>query len=236
MDIKIRQAQLEILNIFSKYSKTFALTGGTALELYYLKHQFSRDLDFFSTEYDKKEIKLLVSYFSKLTGNKIKLENEFTMSNRARVQFYTMQVPGSKYSLKIDFIEDVLFEKPNIIKFNGIPVYDIKLIYFQKITTVTGMRFAMNETGREIITGRKEARDVVDLYFLSKKVSPLHLFLRTLPSEFQRGMILWYRSFSRQEFKIDFLDLEVYDKSLDGSKIVVYLENEIKKFISGVLK
>jgi predicted nucleotidyltransferase component of viral defense system len=48
MDKIIRQAQLEALRAFARTTKSFALSGGTALELFYLKHRFSRDLDFFS--------------------------------------------------------------------------------------------------------------------------------------------------------------------------------------------
>ena len=46
MDKKLRKAQLEILRIFSLRAGSFALAGGTALELYYLHHRFSVDLDF----------------------------------------------------------------------------------------------------------------------------------------------------------------------------------------------
>lgn len=47
MDLKIRKAQKKILGIFAKRTRSFALAGGTALELYYLYHRFSFDLDFF---------------------------------------------------------------------------------------------------------------------------------------------------------------------------------------------
>jgi len=47
MDEIVRRIQLKVLQEFSKLSKTFALSGGTALELFYLGHRFSKDLDFF---------------------------------------------------------------------------------------------------------------------------------------------------------------------------------------------
>lgn len=236
MDLTIREAQLKTLKIFSNVSKNFALSGGTALELYYLKHRFSRDLDFFSPKYDLREIKDLISAFSKSIKKPIKLESEFITTNRARVQFYVIPVKGSKFPLKIDFIEDVFFNKPTIKKPEGIPVYDVKHIYFQKIVAVTGTQLIENDTGREITTGRREVRDTVDIYFLSKKIRPLHRFLKTLSHEQQRGMVQWYRSFSRQEFKLEFLDLDLYDKKLDASQVIIYLEDEIKKFISEAVK
>jgi predicted nucleotidyltransferase component of viral defense system len=62
MDQRLRETQLKCLKAFSQTAKTFALTGGTALELYYLNHRFSADLDFFSPAYDLKEKKLTGSY------------------------------------------------------------------------------------------------------------------------------------------------------------------------------
>lgn len=236
MDVKIREAQLKILEILSRLSKSFALSGGSALELYYLKHRFSRDLDFFSPRYDLEEIKNLISAFSKDIGKSLKLENEFVTGNRARVQFYTVPIKGSKFPLKIDFIEDVFFTEPTIRKFKSIPVYDVKHIYFQKIVAVTGTQLIEDSTGREVTTGRREVRDIVDIYYLSQKVKPLHRFLKTLSKEQRRGMVQWYRSFSRQEFKLGFLDLDIYDKKLDASRVITYLEDEIKKFISEVVK
>ena len=42
--------QIRILKLFfaTPFSKTFFLTGGTALSAFYLKHRESQDLDFFS--------------------------------------------------------------------------------------------------------------------------------------------------------------------------------------------
>ena len=72
MDKKIRQAQYEVLEAFSRAKSGFALSGGRALELYYLHHRFSWDLDFFSPEYDLKEIDRLVSVFSKFLKARVK--------------------------------------------------------------------------------------------------------------------------------------------------------------------
>lgn len=47
MDRAIRKAQKDVLKVFAGKAKDFALAGGTALELYYLHHRFSADLDFF---------------------------------------------------------------------------------------------------------------------------------------------------------------------------------------------
>jgi predicted nucleotidyltransferase component of viral defense system len=60
MKKKIRELQKKILDVFVKNTKNFALSGGTALELYYLNHRFSADLDFFSPQYKIKEIEDLI--------------------------------------------------------------------------------------------------------------------------------------------------------------------------------
>ena len=78
--------------------------------------------------------------------------------------------------------------------------------------------------------------DVIDIFYLSKKIKPLHHFLIEVPRQQQRGMVRWYRTFSRPEFKIGCLELDIYDKKLDPSEVVGYSEDEIKQFISGVVE
>lgn len=234
MDKVIRDTQLKLLRTFSETSRTFALSGGTALELFYLKHRFSRDLDFFSAKYNFKEIDALVSKFNGVIVGDIKLENEFITPHRARVRFYTAKIKGTTLPLKIDFVEDVFFDKPSVKKFDKIPVYDVNNIYFQKIIALIGTHLIRDITGKEITTGRKEVRDVVDLYYLSKKVYPLHRFMKNLTREYQRGLVHWYRSYSRQEVKLGVLDLDIYDKNFDVLEMITYLDNELKKFISEV--
>ena len=237
MDIKIRKAQKEILDVFSEKAKDFALAGGTALELYYLHHRFSADLDFFSPTYDLSEIESLVSAFGRYFGKSVKLEAEFLVTGKAKVRFYTVSVKGSDRPLKIDFVEDVFFSKPAIKKFKGVRVYSVDNIYMQKIATVSGIPSGVDEVGRELRIGRREeARDTFDIYMLSKKIEPLHIFLKNSPQYLQRGIVHWYRTFSRQDLKLALLDLDIYDKQFDSREMIVYLEDEIKKFAKGIVE
>jgi predicted nucleotidyltransferase component of viral defense system len=231
MDIRLREAQLKILEAFSKQPDSFALAGGTALELFYLNHRFSRDLDFFSPQYNLAEIEGLVSRFEKYYGKNIVLENELLAAGKARVRFYSLEVKGSSMPLKMDFVEDVHFSRPAINKIKGVPVYAVEQIYVQKILAIVCTQFTVDAIGRERITGRNEARDVVDLYFLSRKVLPLRQFLKKIQRNQQRGLVQWYRSFSRQEFKLDFLDINIYDEKLNSLEVIRYLEREIERFI-----
>lgn len=236
MDIKIREAQKKILKAFAEDKGNFALAGGTALELYYLHHRFSADLDFFSPVYDFKEADKIVINFSKFVKAKIKLESEFVAAGRAKVRFYTMPITDSGRPLKMDFVEDVIFAKPDIKRFGGVRVYSIDNLYLQKIMAITGSRLEEDELGREAIQGRKEARDIFDIYMLSKKIKPLHIFLKEVPQQQQRGMVHWYQTFSRQDLKLALLDLDIYDKKFNSREMIIYLENEIKKFAKGVIE
>src|SRR3989338_10056851 len=94
MDKNIRSAQKEVLRVFAKKAKVFALTGGTALELYYLKHRFSADLDFFSPRYKIKEIEEIVGEFKAYCRARVKLENEFIAASHAKVRFYSVAFKG----------------------------------------------------------------------------------------------------------------------------------------------
>ncbi len=230
MDLKIRGAQKTVLGLFKTHSQTFALAGGTALELYYFNHRFSKDLDFFSPIYDPKEILALVKGFEKVLGNPLKLESEMQLKGRAKVRFYIVPIKGASFPLKIDFVQDVVFDHPEIKKFKGVPVYSVKSIYLQKVIAITGTILGESPIGAEEITGRDEARDVVDLYYLSKEVTPLSEFMKELPRPYQRGLNIWYRKFSRHDFKMGVLELELYDQKLDSTEIIRYLDNEIKNF------
>lgn len=230
MQEDIRKVQNIILDEFSRDNYNFALAGGTALELCYLNHRFSGDLDFFSTIYNENDIKRLINKFEKIIGLKIEFDKEFKTENKARVIFYFTEVKPEIF-LKIDFIEDVFFSDPIIKKVNNFSVYDIEHIYCQKIMAIAGTFLVKDEIGREKITGRNAEKDVYDLYCLSQKNIPLHRFLKKMPKEQQRGMVTWYRSYSRQDLKINILDLDIYDKKFDSSIMIKYLDDEIKTFV-----
>lgn len=236
MDPRMRVEQKRILRVFSQEARDFALAGGTALELYYLHHRFSADLDFFSPRYDLSEIKHLVSAFKKHIHQGIRLESELMVGGKAKVRFYTIPVKKSTRPLKIDFVEDVLFKKPVIRKVEGVRVYSAENIYMQKIAAISGTPLVIDDVGRQVLEGRREARDVFDLYRLSRKVKPLHRFLPHAPVLWQKGLVHWYRTFSRQELKLALMDVDIYDARFNSGEMIRYLENEIKQFSRGVIE
>jgi len=236
MDKQIRNAQNRFLKVFSKIKSSFALAGGTALELYYLNHRFSLDLDFFSPVYDLREIEKIIVSARKQFKSKIFLENEINAVGQARVRFYVVEIPGNSRPLKVDFIQDVFLNKPVIKQIRGVRVYRAEDIYLHKIIAISGVSSILDDTGRELFFGRQKVRDVFDLYMLSQKIKPLSEFLRNVPADFQRGIIHWYRTFSRKEVKLALLDLDIYDREVDPKAIIVYLEKQIKTFIAGQIK
>jgi len=234
MDRALRSFQLEVLDIFKGIKSSFALAGGTALEIYYLQHRFSLDLDFFSATFNKNEIKKIVSAFRRLPGASLKMENEVRIGRAASAIFYTLSKKGLKRPLKVDFIEDNLISRPKIVKFGGVPVYSVKDIYAQKIYAVSGTAMRYDDAGRDFFEGRKESRDIFDIYMLSKKVMPLHKFVEEMPRQAQRGLLHWYNTFSRHDFKIGLIDLDIYEKDFNSQEILIYLEGEVKKFIKRI--
>lgn len=231
----MRGAQDEVLKAFSRKPGRFALAGGTALELFYLRHRFSADLDFFSPQWDPLEIERLAAAFQKACRRRVRLESELEAAGKARVRFYTMPVKGARRPLKIDFVEDVLFRKPVIRRKTGVPVYSVENIYLQKIAAIAGTRPGLDELGREVSEGRGEPRDVFDLYMLSRNVEPLHRFLPRAPLPWQKGVVHWYRTFSRQGLRIALMDLEIYDPKFDSGAMIRHLEDEIKRFSRGMV-
>ena len=229
MDKILRDTQLKLLDVFSKRKTSFALAGGTALELCYLKHRFSRDLDFFSKKYNAAEINGIVNAFNKHLPQALRLIDTFEILGNARVRLYSTKL-HNKTPLKIDFVEDVINENPKIKKISGIQVYDIRDIYLQKISAVIGTVSNIDETGKETHSGRNEPRDIFDIYCISKNILPLHEFIAELSKSRKRRIIQWYRSYSRQEVKLGLIDLEIYNKKFDSNKMILHIDKEIKIF------
>lgn len=147
----ITREQSLVLECFSNdpfLRKNFYFTGGTALSLYYLKHRFSVDLDFFSEQaFDGQLIIERVSAWAKNLKFMPELRNVEDLYT-----FWFHFENGSK--LKVDFSRYPygLIDKP--MEKDGILI-DSKLdIGSNKIAA---------------IVQRSEVKDFVDLYFLLKE-------------------------------------------------------------------
>ncbi len=182
------------------------------------------------------EINRLVDVFKRELRRPVKLESEFRAAGHARVRFYSMPVRGAERPLKIDFVEDVLIPKPSVRIRDGIRVYGAEDIYLQKVAAITGTRPQSDAVGRSFQEGRHEARDAFDLYMLSRKIAPLHRFLSKAPAIYQKGMVHWYRTFSRHDLKLGVLDMEIYDRAFDVRDMIAHLEKEIRLFAKEIVK
>jgi len=119
---------LELVKIEPQITKTFYLTGGTALSEFYLQHRLSEDLDFF-TEENEVDQKLVEAYLKKISS-KLSIEEikrtvfmglfSYTLifrdNSKLKVDFNYYPFPriekGTKYgNLSIDSLRDIAANK-----------------------------------------------------------------------------------------------------------------------------
>ncbi len=137
-----------VLEKIMQVDDTFYLTGGTALGRYYLKHRYSDDLDLFvNRENDFKQLSNII--ISQLQDHFSEIEITLLSKDFARIFIH-----DEECRLKIEFVNDVLFHTGKIQSasfFHRIDSWEN--IFSNKICALS----------------RDEAKDVVDLIFLSKK-------------------------------------------------------------------
>jgi hypothetical protein len=137
-----------VLKLIMNVDDTFYLTGGTALGRYYLKHRYSDDLDLFvNRENDFKQLSDII--ISQLQEHFSEIEIAFLSEDFARIF-----IINEKYRLKIEFVNDVLFHTGDIKSAN----------FFHRIDSWENIL-----SNKICALSRDEAKDVVDLIFLSKK-------------------------------------------------------------------
>jgi len=207
----------------------FYIVGGTALSMFYFKHRYSFDIDFFTNSFDFKEIERVLSYL-KEKGIPSKIIQRIEKRGMARYVLCELKFNGKK--IKVDFVEDFLkLIKPvNII--NGIPVASLEDIYLRKIYSVCGLWKKEDITGKEeIFGGREEGKDIFDLYFLSSTFIPLSEFVfKYCDKVIIENLIVWFRKYDRFKIKSGISDLKTKHK-IDYYKIEKHFKNEIDKII-----
>lgn len=140
---------LELVKVEPQITKTFYLTGGTALSEFHLKHRLSEDLDFFT---EKKEVnqKLIEAYLKKASGKlSIKKINRSVFMGL----FSYFLVFKNNQKLKIDFN---YYPFPRIekgIKFGALSIDSLRDIATNKVHT---------------LFVKPRDRDYLDLYFIMK--------------------------------------------------------------------
>ena len=217
----IKEEQQRISKLVTGNFKNFYLTGGTALSFYF-DHRFSEDIDFFTQKYKKEEPDQIMDFLSQKTGFKFKLEAEQDGPKLVPMKIYFLGLK-KKCVLKIDFVQD--FEK-NINKIKD-GLHSIEDIYFRKLIAAIGTEQKESITGMIMAGGRQAAKDLFDIYHLSKHYKPVSdFFLEYFSYDKVEALIAWYRGFSRMDLKLGLLDL---NPGIDSGAILKYLDGEILK-------
>ena len=219
----VKSEQKKITELVTKKFKRYYLTGGTALSFYF-DHRFSEDLDFFTQTYRKKDPDRIMNLVFNETGFNFKIEAEQNDPNLIPMKVYSLALKKNCV-LKIDFVQD--FEKSIKRIKNGL--HSLEDIYYRKISAGAGTVKKQDATGKTIHTGRQSAKDLFDLYYLSKQHQALsEFFFEYFSYDKAESLIAWYRGFNRMTLKLELLDLV---PKVDTTKVMKHLDDEILKKI-----
>ena len=141
--VKLYELQNMVLDGVFKTTKSFYLTGGTALHRFYYDIRYSDDLDFFCIdEFFAYEIREIINNLKEKFNIKIEVDSQF---------FKLLYIDD----LKVDFV-DTHFEPHfgDFLKKDGFVIDSKENIFVNKITA---------------IIGRDEEKDIVDFYFLKTR-------------------------------------------------------------------
>jgi len=141
--VNLYRLQDKVLKEVFQITKSFYLTGGTALHRFYYDIRYSDDLDFFCIdEFFAYEIREIINSLKEKFNIKIEVDAQF---------FKLLYING----LKIDFV-DTHFERHfgDFLKKDGFVIDSKENIFVNKITA---------------IMGRDEEKDIADFYFLKTR-------------------------------------------------------------------
>lgn len=144
--------QDKFLTFFDQHNKNrFYLTGGTALSRFYYRHRYSEDLDFFSVAELKDFREILTKILNLAKQETFSIEIE-TISDH----FFRVYAQGKEASLKIDFVNEVVFHWGPLNNFSLFTCVDNEMnILSNKITCIS----------------RYEVKDIADIWVLAKQLS-----------------------------------------------------------------
>ena len=216
----LQKEQKKIFSLVKAFKTPYYLTGGTALAFHF-GHRFSEDLDFFTQKYKKTDPDKIMKHIKEKTKYTYSLINELNEQGLVPLKSFQLEL-GKGASLKIDFVSDFTH---NIQKIKG-GIHSPEDIYYRKICVTLGKKAGMtDDVGRIISIGRQTVKDLLDIYYLSKRIEPLHkFFLRYFAPNAFEYVESWYRGFNRMEAK---LEMPYYAPTIDPGDIFRYLDKEI---------
>ena len=213
MNKDLKSHQLHILKSLADQIDDFYLVGGTALSLFYFDHRESEDLDFFTKNFSPARVVQVVDYLKSQLPAVVELKaDNLSETTQIKVMVYNVQVKGR--IIKIDFVEDVYDLINPFQRKSGINVLSVEDIYLKKIYAVGGFAVGLDEIGQiKFEGGRQKAKDLFDLYYLSKEFLNLSEFVsRYCDQPRKEGIIRWFRKFDRLEMKADLADIKTKEK------------------------
>ena len=187
--------ELLLYSIYSQFSDTFVLKGGTALYKFYNLNRFSEDLDFVLNrkKIDLTKILSKVLKSVSLVGIEGRIKNVEKYKNEINVKlnFKGPLYNGRKESLAFVALNISQREKAIQIKkellipsYKEIPSFEV---------FVMGMQEILSEKVRAILT-RNKARDIYDCWFLLKRG------VKPETSLINKKLKIYKLKFSRNEF------------------------------------
>lgn len=135
----------------SDLSKTFFLTGGTALSVFYLHHRYSDDLDFF-TEIDR-QVSIVPPIISSLAKD-IKADIKFTRTFNTFLECF---ISRANETIVFHFSQDSPYR-----------LFPVKKNMDFNINIDNEIDMACNKLSA--LFERSESKDFVDIYFINKEI------------------------------------------------------------------
>ena len=236
MKNEIYSCQQKVLKILSNKVNDFYLAGGTALSVFYFQHRVSADLDFFTRKFDRTKIMGIVKELSAELKKPIKMLGQQLRKDMVKMATFSVKLDKRSF-LKMDFVEDYLkiIKQPNNI--NGIFVMSLEDIYLRKISAIAGISQTTDIAGRRKSAGsRQEAKDFLDLYYLSHTFMGLASFSgKYCDNVLRENLIRWFRTYDRMEIKTGLMDLKL-KKKVDYRDIEKHFKREIDRMLEEEVK
>ena len=227
----IIQVQKAILEALAGKIDDFYLAGGTALSLFHFSHRVSEDLDFFTQEFNAEKVKDIADFLQKNLQGSIELVGQNPAGKGIEHMHYEFEFSEGAF-IRLDFVRDVFpLIRPTKPK-NGIRVLSAEDIYLRKIYAVSGLRTGQDEAGRpKFIGGRQDAKDLFDIYYLSRGFMKLSDFIDKYCNQaLKEGVIRWFRTFPRTQMKADLSDIKT-SKTIEFNDIDKHLNGEINRIL-----
>lgn len=156
-----------ILRLFSGLNKSesFYLTGGTALSNFYLKHRLSFDLDLFLPFKFKNKSPNSILEFSQILSDKFSASGYQLQWLQKHSQCHEMVVSNSKFQTRVT----LAFDTASLLRLTNKYYMGVAIASFEDVAT--GKLCAFQD--------RLEHRDILDVYFIMKKIHPYKLIQLT---------------------------------------------------------